>query len=113
MLQKLSYETGEKTITFEKSKIRVEIAHPGTFTEILPVLISEDDVISVNNGQIHLKTAEGSVLIVSSEKDGIKVKDFESDLGNRECKVIEISAKDRLIYEFVFYRRRPVRSPNG
>lgn len=95
-------EAGKKTITFDKSKIRVEIAYPGTFTEILPVLTSDADEISVNNGQILIKTAEGSVLISSSEKDRIKLKDFESDLGNKKCRVIEISTKNRLIYEFIF-----------
>jgi len=46
--------------------------------------------------------ASGSVLINSSEKDEIKLKNFESNLENKKCKVIEISTKNRLIYEFVF-----------
>ena len=30
------------------------------------------------------------------------MKDFESDLEHKKCKVIEISAKEKLNYEFVF-----------
>ncbi len=101
----LSYnlgENGKKIITFHKNKINVQVNHSGAFTEILPVLISEDDLITINGGQIKIETSKGSFLINTSEKDGIVLKDFETDLGNKLCKVIDISAKSKLSYEFVF-----------
>jgi hypothetical protein len=95
-------ENGKKTVTLDKENIRVEVNHTGVFTEILPVLNSEDDVISIKGGQIQIETHVGSLLIISSEKDGITLKDFETELGNKKCKVIEISSENRLTYEFVF-----------
>lgn len=93
---------GEKTIVFHENKINVEVDHPGSFKEILPLLISEDDLISVNDGQVHIQTPNGSFEIHSSEKNTIEIKDHQEDLGKKRCKVIEIDASDRLTYEFVF-----------
>ncbi|HSH20791.1 MAG TPA: hypothetical protein VLA03_10075 [Draconibacterium sp.] len=95
-------ETGKKIITFHENKIVVQVNHTGAFSEILPVLISENDLISINGGQIKIETRKGSLSIHTSEKDGIVLKDFETDLGNKECKIIEISAKNKLSYEFIF-----------
>lgn len=93
---------GKKMITFDKNKIKVEINHPGSFKEIVPILISDDDLISKDGGQITIATQTGLVVINSSEKDGIIIKDFEAGLEEKKCEVIDISAKDRLTYEFIF-----------
>lgn len=101
----LSYsldENGKKMIIFDDDKIRVKVNHSRSFTEILPMLISDDDSISIGGGQIEIETSSGSLLINASENDGIVTKDFEADLLNKKCKVIEISAEGRLIYDFVF-----------
>lgn len=95
-------ENGKKIVKFGKDKIQVEVNHSGAFTEILPVLISENDLITINGGEIKIETGKGSFSINTSEKDGIKIKDFETDLENKKCKVIDISAKNKLTYEFVF-----------
>jgi len=95
-------KNGKKKVTFAEDNIRVEVNHSGAFTEILPVLLSGDDVISIDSGQILIETPGGSLMIISSEKNGIVTKAFETDLANKKCKVIEISARDRLVYQFVF-----------
>jgi hypothetical protein len=95
-------ENGKKIVTFDNGSIRVEVNHTRAFTEILPVLTSDRDVISINDGQIQLETQEGSLAINVSKNDGIILKDFETDLESKKCKVIEISASHRLIYQFVF-----------
>jgi len=95
-------ENGKKKVTFDNGSIRVEVNHTGAFTEILPVLTSDKDVISIKDGQIQLETQEGSLAIDVSKNDGIILKDFETDLDSKKCKVIEISASHRLIYHFVF-----------
>ena len=95
--------TGGKTITFYEDKISVEVRHSGAFTEILPLLIADDDLISIDGGNIHIKTPSGSILISASENDGIVTRDFETDLPDKNCKVIEILAKGSLTYEFVFH----------
>lgn len=101
----LSYKLGKngtKTITLDKEKIQIEVNHSGPFKELLPVLIAENDLITINDGQIRIETNKGSFFINLSEKDGIEIKDFENDLENKKCKVINIPAKDKLSYEFVF-----------
>jgi hypothetical protein len=102
---KVSYKLGKngrKIVKLGKDKIQVEVFHSGTFTEILPILISENDLITINGGQIKIETRKGTFSINTSEKDGIKIKDFETDLENKKCKVVEISAKNKLTYEFIF-----------
>lgn len=93
---------GKKTITFDVKKIRIQINHSGFFKEIIPLVVPEEDFVTINSGQITIKTKNGSVVIYSSEKAGINLKDFETDLEHKKCKVIEISAKEKLSYEFVF-----------
>jgi len=95
-------ENGKKIITFHPNKINVRIQHPGTFVEILPVLIFDDDVISVNGGQIKIEKQKGSFTILTSGKGGIAIKDYETDLRDKKCKVINILAKNSLSYEMIF-----------
>jgi ligand-binding sensor protein len=52
----------------------------------LPILISENDVISVIRGQIIFETQKGSFAILTSEKEGIEIKDFEADLRNKNVR---------------------------
>jgi hypothetical protein len=101
----LSYKLGNlgtKKVTFNSDKIKVEVEHSGAFNEILPVLISEDDLISETEGQIRIETKNGSFSILSSEKGDITIKDFETDLLDKKCKMINISAQNRLSYEIHF-----------
>lgn len=95
-------ENGEKTITFEKNKIGVEVEHSEAFNELLPLLVFDDDLISVNDNQIRVETPKGSYRINLSINNGIKIEDFETDLENKNCRVINISAQNRLKYEFIF-----------
>jgi hypothetical protein len=95
-------ENGKKIVTFDLSNIEVQVNHSGAFTEILPILISENDLITINGGQIKIEANKGTFSIYTSEKDGIKIKDFETDLENKKCKVVEISAINKLSYEFAF-----------
>jgi hypothetical protein len=95
-------KNGNKTITFNANNIKVQVSHSGFFKEILPVVVSTDDVISVNGGQIKIETKSGTFVITTSEKEGILLKEFESDLEHKTCKIVEISAKNKLSYEFVF-----------
>jgi len=92
---------GEKKVTFLQNKIRIEVNHSGPFNEILPLLISDDDQITVNDGRIMVQTQNGSFVIHSSEKENVEIKDYEADLRLKKCKVITISAIGRLMYEFV------------
>lgn len=95
-------ENGQKTITFNENKIMVEVAHAGAFMEILPILISHDSLISVNNHEIQYHSPSGSIIIKTSGTDSIAAKDFESQLAHKKCKVIEISAREKLSYQFIF-----------
>jgi hypothetical protein len=101
----VSYNLGKngiKTITFDKGKISVKVEHSGTFNELLPLLVFDDDLISVNDNQIRIETSKGSFRINLSANKDIEIEGFETDLENKKCKVINISAKDRLSYEFIF-----------
>jgi hypothetical protein len=93
---------GKKTINFDDNKIKVQVTYSGTFKEILPLIVSEDDSVLINDGQITIQTKNGAIKIFTSEKEGIVLKDFETDLEHKKCSVIEISTNDKLSYEFVF-----------
>lgn len=95
---------GEKKITFHTDRITVEVNHTGSFKEYLPILIPEEDVISADDGRILVQTQYGSFVIHSSEKESVEIKDYEADLRLRRCKVIVISARDRLNYELDFWQ---------
>lgn len=44
----------------------------------------------------------GSFSIYTSEKDEIEIEDFETNLSDKKCKVINISAQNGLSYEIEF-----------
>jgi hypothetical protein len=78
------------------------VNHPGSFTEILPLLLSEEDEISVNRGQIKLQTKQGMIVIHTSVKDAISVTEYKDDLNGKRCQVIHIAANNSISYEFEF-----------
>jgi len=92
---------GKKSITFYKNKIKVEVIHPGDFDELVPLLISEGDSYTKNDGRIKILTSKGSFAINTSGDNDIEIKNFEADLREKDCKVITISGRNKLTYEFI------------
>jgi len=93
---------GKKQIKFNKDKIQIEVKYPGDFTEILPLLITPNDEIILHPNKIELNNKPGNLVISMSGNQGIQTKNFETELYDKNCKVIEISAHNRLTYEIIF-----------
>jgi hypothetical protein len=96
-------ETGTKNILFTENSIKVKVTHRGSFIEILPLLITSESELLVEKDQVVIKNNEGKVVIRFSKNSQIQTYDFETDLIQKICRVVEISASNQLEYEFVFY----------
>ncbi|MGM0378071.1 MAG: hypothetical protein ACQEQ0_14990, partial [Bacteroidota bacterium] len=95
-------DKGDKTIWFKENKIVVEVEHGGNFTEILPLLISENDVLTANDNQITLQNEHVKLAINFTNSSNQKHSAYKSDLIEKKVQVFEISASDKLVYELVF-----------
>jgi len=93
---------GLKQVKFNNDKIQIDIKYPGGFIEILPLLIVPDDELIIQKNKIQLNSRNGNLVINVSENQGIHTKDFETELCDKNCKVIEIPANNRLSYEIEF-----------
>jgi hypothetical protein len=80
----------------------VKIEHPGEFTEILPLLVSPNDKLILDENQILLKCEKGNLIIQLSGVTSIHSKDFETDLIKKKCRVIEVKTSKNLSYEILF-----------
>jgi hypothetical protein len=96
-------ETGSKTILFAENSIKVKVSHRGNFTEILPLLITSESELLVDKNQVKIKNNDGEVIIQISKNSQVQTFDFDTDLTQKKCRVVEISAGNQLEYEFVFY----------
>jgi len=91
-------EKGQKKLVFADDKITVQIKHTGEFTEILPFLVADDEKLGVDGRQVSL----GNMMIDISGAKDIKTILFNTDLNEKNCKVIEINATGNLKYEISF-----------
>ena len=89
---------GKKKLAFGEDKIIIQIEHPGNFTELVPLLAGADDELAIANKQVKL----ANMIINISGASGIKTTLFDTDLNEKKCKVIEISASGFLKYEIYF-----------
>lgn len=95
-------DNGKKTIHFKENKIVVQVEYSGNFTEILPLLISENDVLTANDNQITLQNEHVKLAINFTNSSNQKHSAYKSDLIEKKVQVFEISASDKLVYELVF-----------
>jgi hypothetical protein len=93
---------GKKTIQFKKDKIIVNIDHSGSFTEIIPLLIGKRDQLSIGESHIDLKNNIGSMTISFTKGLGVKSEEFETELNEKKCEVLNIKAFGKLSYEIYF-----------
>jgi hypothetical protein len=91
-------EKGKKKLFFAENKIIIQIEHQGKFTEILPLLAGADDELSLDGMQVRLANMNINI----SGASEIKSTAFNTDLREKACKVIEISASGDLKYEINF-----------
>jgi hypothetical protein len=96
-------ETGTKNILFTENSIKVKVSHWGNFTEVLPLLITSESELLVDKNQVKIKNNDGEVIIQISKNSQVQTFDFDTDLTQKKCRVVEISASKQLEYEFVFY----------
>jgi hypothetical protein len=95
---------GTKTVEFLPEKIKVTVLHQGSFTEIIPLLAGNDDAIHYTDKKITLQSKKGTLTIsIGAEAKVKKLDNIVTTRGaGKDCHVIEISANDKLAYEFNF-----------
>jgi len=89
---------GKKKLAFGEDKIIIQIEHPGNFTELVPLLTGTDDELAIADKQVKL----ANLIINITGASEIKTTLFDTDLNEKKCKVIEISASGFLKYEIYF-----------
>ena len=95
-------ENGKKTILFEDNKIVVDVTCPGAFTEILPLLVSSDEQLKIDNDIIQIHKISGNMQLKLQNANGIDKKPFDDNLGTKTCEVLEVNATDHLRYTISF-----------
>lgn len=93
---------GQKEIQFLNDKIKIEVKHSGNFTEIIPLLVSENEKLTVSTNQILIETPNQKIQINIVGANDIKQVIEETDLSLKKCQVIELSATNNVRYEIVF-----------
>jgi hypothetical protein len=91
-------EKGKKKLVFAENKIIIQIAHPGKFTELVPLLTGPNDELTISDRQVKL----ANMIINISGASEINTTSFDTDLNGKNCKVIEINASGNLKYEIYF-----------
>ena len=91
-------EKGKKKLVFAEDKIIIKIAHPGKFTELIPLLSGPNDELTISDRQVIL----ANMIINISGASEINTTSFDTDLNGKNCKVIEINASGNLKYEIYF-----------
>lgn len=93
---------GKKIIIFNMDKITVQVIHGGKFTEVLPLLISDKDSLTISSRQIKLQRNNSIVLINLKGSIQVNSSPFKTDLAEKKCEVIDILAQGKLEYEISF-----------
>ncbi len=91
-------DKGKKKLVFGEDNIVIKVEHPGKFSELIPLLVEIDERLTIDNNQVKL----GNMIIDISGASEIKTIFFETDLNEKKCKIIEISASGNLKYEIYF-----------
>jgi len=95
-------QKGNKEINFEEERITVQVQHSGSFTEIIPFVISVDDTLISDKNKIVLQNSESSMSIAIKNGLAIHTSTIESDLNGKRIEVIEVKASGMLAYDIVF-----------
>jgi hypothetical protein len=92
---------GEKEIQFKDDRISIQVNHSGNFTEIIPLLVSGNDKLSIDKNQIILQRKNLKVKINIDQAKDIESTTENADLNEKKCRVIKINASNNLHYEIL------------
>lgn len=95
-------DRGEKIIRFEDDKISVEVNCPGAFTEIIPLMVSANEHLKVDQSKVQLSSDTKTMQLKMQNAISISKKKFDENLGIKSCTVLQVNAKDHLTYTFDF-----------
>lgn len=95
-------ERGNKKLVFGADRISVHIRCSGEFTEVLPLLVSGQEELSISDQIIRIKNSQGEMKISVNHADAIFAEDFLTDLEGKRCRVITLEAGGALDYEIAF-----------
>ena len=86
-------EAGSKTILFASDAITVSVNYPGAFTEVLPLLKGEMDIIE--NGAV---LTRGDVSFYIETENALTLSDTDLKSGDRQVVTAHINAEETLTY---------------
>lgn len=90
-------EAGSKTILFASDAITVSVNYPGAFTEVLPLLKGEMDIIE--NGAVLMR---GDVSLYIETENALTLSETDLKSGDRQVVTAHINAEDTLTYRIAF-----------
>jgi hypothetical protein len=93
--------TGKKSIVFKEKAIEVSIQHAGPFTEYIPLLLGESDVLEITSpGKAILKKQDGTITILFDESAKASLKKMNNKVGKQQVTTLIIEGSDQLKYSF-------------
>jgi hypothetical protein len=93
---------GRKTIRFDDDRIRVEVGHPGAFSETVPLLKREGDSLRIENNRVILERAGTTALVLEIDAPAkVELSDEKSAVGPYQVVTARIQSADALSYTVV------------
>ncbi len=95
-------DQGDKTLTFAKDQITVDVQHSGPLREQIPLLVAESDKLKVEPGKVTLTRGGHMFSILFDPK--VSAESIETDLrvGPRRVVVMQLQTRDSLHYRMRF-----------
>ena len=92
-------ENGEKTLQFGDEAIEVSVQHPGSFVELIPLLVAPGDDLSIEQTRAVLKRGDISFVVEASLGiKGMQTLPSRERVGRYEVVTLQLAAEDALRY---------------
>jgi hypothetical protein len=92
---------GTKTISFNEDNISVDVQYNGKFREILPILLKQNEVITIS-GKIITVIKNGMTIHINTNASKIESKITSYACGSNKVYAVTLEASDMLSYSFNF-----------
>jgi hypothetical protein len=89
---------GEKTVLFGEDGVRVEIRHPGEFSEILPFLVPLDGRLVPGPASVTLETPRGNFQVAFGSKATATINPAAVSVLKKKLTLVTLHAQDELRY---------------
>jgi hypothetical protein len=92
---------GTKTIKFNEDNISVDVQCNGKFKEILPILLKQNEVLTISDKLITI-IKNGKTILINTNASKLESKITSYTCGNNKVYSVTLEATNRLSYSFSF-----------